>query len=209
MAERDDIDLLRRRVINVVGHELRTPVTTVRGLAESLAAAQDETERRVLTEALVRSATRLEGLVDDLLLASGVTTVVPVGPAVEVDLADALRRAGWTGPIEGEATATARPESVVKILLPIVDNAKRHGEQTCARLRDAGLEIESAGPVLPEGDVALACEPFYRGEAAVMTAPGLGLGLAIAATITRAEGGTIETSAREGGGLIVRVELPR
>ena len=46
VAGSEDLDLLRRRVVNVVGHELRTPVTTVRGLAESLAAAEDEETRR-------------------------------------------------------------------------------------------------------------------------------------------------------------------
>jgi len=128
VATASDLDLLRRRVVNVVGHELRTPVTTVRGLAESLAAATDEGTRRELTTALVRSAARLERLVDDLLLASGVLTASPVGDAVEVDLAAAVREAGWPAAVEGSATIRARVESVARILEPIVDNARRHGE---------------------------------------------------------------------------------
>lgn len=212
MAASDELDLLHRRVVNVVGHELRTPVTTVRGLAESLVDADDEETRRALTDALVRSAVRLERLVDDLLLASGVFTASPVGDAVDVDLVDAVRRAGWPAPVEGTATARARLEAVDRALAPIVENALRHGEPVEVRLASHGdraaVDVESAGPEMAEGDVALLCEPFFRGEAAVMTAPGLGLGLAIARTIARAEGGDVHAHARAGGGLVVRLELP-
>lgn len=212
MAGIDDLDLLRRRVVNVVGHELRTPVTTVRGLAESLLDAPDDDTRRALTDALVRSAVRLERLVDDLLLASGIFTASPVGDAGDVDLADAVRRAGWPAAVEGAATARARADAVDRILEPIVDNALRHGEPLEVRLAVLGeqavVDVESAGPELAEGDVELLCEPFFRGEAAVMTAPGLGLGLAVARTIARVEGGDVHAHARAGGGLVVRLELP-
>jgi two-component system phosphate regulon sensor histidine kinase PhoR len=208
----DDLDLLHRRVVNVVGHELRTPVTTVRGLAESLADEHDEETRRALTEALVRSAVRLERLVDDLLLASSVFTAAPVGDVVDVDLADAVRRAGWPAAVEGRATARARLESVDRIIEPIVDNARRHGEPIEVRLATFGervsVDVESAGPELAPGDVELICEPFFRGEAAVMSAPGLGLGLAVARTVARVEGGDVHAHARVGGGLVVRLELP-
>jgi two-component system phosphate regulon sensor histidine kinase PhoR len=211
VATASDLDLLRRRVVNVVGHELRTPVTTVRGLAESLAVATDEQTRRDLTTALVRSAARLERLVDDLLLASGVLTASPVGDAIDVDLAAAVRDSGWSAPIEGAATIHARVESVERILEPIVDNARRHGEPIEVRISTTAdgaiVDVESSGPELAEGDVLLLCEPFFRGEAAVMTAPGLGLGLAIARTIARAEGGDVQAHARAGGGLVVRIVL--
>ena len=212
MAAAEDLDLLRRRVVNVVGHELRTPVTTVRGLAESLVDVEDDETRRTLTDALVRSAVRLERLVDDLLLASGVFTASPVGDVVAVDLADAVRRAGWPAPVDGTGVATARVEAVDRLLEPIIDNARRHGDPVEVRIATHGdrvvLDVESAGPELAEGDVVLLCEPFFRGEAAVMTAPGLGLGLAVARTIARAEGGDVHAHARAGGGLVVRLELP-
>jgi len=214
-AAPDELDLLRRRVVNVVGHELRTPVTTVRGLAESLAVddLDDETRRR-LTDALVRSATRLEALVDDLLLASGIFTASPTGELTTVDLADAVRRAGWptAAPIEGAAVARARRDAVDRALGPIVDNALRHGSPIEVRLHVHGdravVDVESGGPEIADGEAALLCEPFFRGEAAVMTAPGLGLGLAIARTVARYEGGDVTAHARTGGGLVVRLQLP-
>jgi two-component system phosphate regulon sensor histidine kinase PhoR len=200
VAASEDLDLLRRRVVNVVGHELRTPVTTVRGLAESLADTDDDDPRQALTDALVRSAVRLERLVDDLLLASGVFTASPVGDVTAIDLADAVRLAGWPAPIDGNATARARVDAVVRLLEPIIDNARRHGEPVEVRIAAHGDRVAV--------DVELLCEPFFRGEAAVMTAPGLGLGLAVARTIARAEGGDVHAHARVGGGLVVRLELP-
>jgi two-component system phosphate regulon sensor histidine kinase PhoR len=208
----DDLDLLHRRVVNVVGHELRTPVTTVRGLAESLAAEPDDDTRRALTEALVRSAARLERLVDDLLLAAGVFTASPVGTPEDVDLTAAVLRSGWSAAIDGEATAWARRDAVDRALEPIVDNARRHGDPIAVRLATIDdrvtVDVESGGPELAAGDVELLCEPFFRGEAAVTSAPGLGLGLAIARTVARAEGGDVHAHPRPGGGLIVRLELP-
>jgi signal transduction histidine kinase len=140
-----------------------------------------------------------------------VLTASPVGDAVEVDLAAAVRDAGWPAPVEGTATNRARSESIARILEPIVDNARRHGEPIEVRVshtaEGAIIDVESSGPELAEGDVALLCEPFFRGEAAVMTAPGLGLGLAIARTIARAENGDVHAHARAGGGLVVRIAL--
>jgi signal transduction histidine kinase len=207
------MDLLRRRVLNVIGHELRTPVTTVRGLADSLALAPDDATRSSLTDALVRSAARLERLVDDLLLATGVSTSTPVGPVEHVDLVAAVRRAGWSDAIDGAGAASARVVAVDRMLEPIIDNARRHGHPVEVRIGACTdgrvvVDVESTGPELAEGDVQLLCEPFFRGEQAVMTAPGLGLGLAIARTIARAEGGDVHAHARVGGGLVVRLELP-
>lgn len=208
MADGESLDLLRRRVLNVVGHELRTPVTTLRGLAESLAAATDDDVRVQLTGALVRSAARLEGLVDQLLLAAGVHTASPVGAAVEVELERALRDAGWEALVDGRGCALARPEAIRQVLAPIVDNASRHGAPVMARIGDGVVEVESAGDELPAGEVDLACEAFFRGERAVMTTPGLGLGLSVARTVARIEGGDVTVRPRDGGGIVVRVDLP-
>ena len=208
MDDAESLDLLRRRVVNVVGHELRTPVTIVRGLAESLAVATDEGVRQELIDALVRSAARLEGLVDELLLAAGVHTAAPVGDPKDVEVEPVLRDVGWTALVDGGGTVRARPDAVRLILAPIVDNASRHGAPVIARVHGGTVEIESAGPDLPEGDAELATEPFYRGEQAVMSRPGLGLGLAIARTVARSEGGDVVATRRPEGGMIVRVTLP-
>jgi two-component system OmpR family sensor kinase len=213
-ATAEQIDLLRRRLLNVVGHELRTPITTLTGLAMQLARTDDPATRDDLIDALVRSAQRTDHLVRDLLLAAEVTTLVPVGEVEPVDVAE-LARELWPEPseISGSATALVRPGSIRGALAALLDNADVHGEPPVTIVIGEAdgavvVEISSGGPALPADDIALAGEAFYRGERAVTTAPGLGLGLAVARTLARAEGGDVVVRGGTGGGMVARLELP-
>ena len=210
----EQVDLLRRRVLNVVGHELRTPVTTVAGLAEELASCDDEGRRRELTDALVRATERLDRLVHDLLLAADVSTLVPVGERESVAvraLVDELAPAGTE--VRGSGSAAARPAAVRLALEALFDNAAVHGEPPVGVTIDESdgrvvVEVSSGGPETQAADVALACEAFYRGERAVTTAAGLGLGLSVARTLARADGGEVTVRAGTPGGMVARLELP-
>jgi two-component system sensor histidine kinase KdpD len=215
-VDREDLDLLRRRVLNVIGHELRTPVTTLAGLADQLAITTDEATRAELVSAISRNAHRLDRLVEDLLLAAAVETVIPVGPREPVDLV-AAARAAWEGAVlptfVGQAVAKVRPAAAHQAIAVLLDNASVHGAPpvtVTARVEgiDAIVEVESAGPSLPAADIELAAEAFYRGERAVTTAAGLGLGLAIARTLARSEGGDVTVRAGATGGVVARLELP-
>ena len=210
----EQVDLLRRRVLNVVGHELRTPVTTVAGLAEELASCDDEGRRRELTDALVRATERLDRLVHDLLLAADVSTLVPVGERESVAvraLVDELAPAGTE--VRGSGSAAARPAAVRLALEALFDNAAVHGEPPVGVTIDESdgrvvVEVSSGGPETQAADVALACEAFYLGERAVTTAAGLGLGLSVARTLARADGGEVTVRAGTPGGMVARLELP-
>lgn len=213
------VDLLRRRIVNVVGHELRTPTTTVRGLAEAAHASTDEEERAVLLEVLVRSSRRLELLVEELLLASSVDTVRPVGRAAPLDL-PALARVVWTsaaGPVPlevtGQAVAYAHEASVRRALDKVLVNAATLGTAPYAldaRQVDGFAEVamSSGGPTLRPDELELAPEAFFRGEAAVTRAPGLGLGLAVARALLRGQGGDVHVAGRVGGGVTTTIRLP-
>ena len=212
----DDVDLLRRRVLNVVGHELRTPVSTVAGLSQELERRYPDDD---LVEAVARNARRLDHLVDDLLLAAAVGTVVPVGDPVAVDLVGAVRAAWRTRgdeaslSVEGAATARAREVVVAKVLDMVIDNALVHGAPpfaVTASIADgrAVLEVANGGPVVTDDELELAIEAFYRTERGVTNAPGLGLGLAIANTLVTADGGTLSLRPGEPAGVVARIELP-
>lgn len=215
MSAESEVDLLRRRVLNVVGHELRTPVSTLAGLAAELRSCDDEARRAELVDAIGRLTDRLDHLVDDLLLAASISTVVPVGSPEPVDLV-ALARDRWPGgPVDltGEALASARPQSVRRVLDEVLGNAAVYGEAPIVItgwVHDATavLEVASGGPEVGPDDLALATEAFYRGERAVTTQPGLGLGLSLALTLARADGGELSVRPGVGGGMVVRLELP-
>jgi two-component system phosphate regulon sensor histidine kinase PhoR len=217
VEEPSDLEWLKERALNVIGHELRTPTSTVRGLAEVLIANDDRDDRDELLAALVRNARRLELLLDDLLAAAGVTTALPVGPAEPVDLPEAIRGAlNGTGPavdISGAGVVFARPRSVGRIVSAVLDNARAYGDApvTVAVRHDEDrvrAVVDSPGPELSPEDIRYALEPFWRGERAVTTRPGLGLGLAVASRLAAHEGGRLWVEGRSGGGLLTTLELP-
>jgi signal transduction histidine kinase len=214
------LDTTRDRFVHVVGHELRTPVTTLRGLAEELVGS-DGAPTEELAEAILRNARRVESLLDDLLLATDITTALPLGDPEPVDLVPAAQ-ATWdalevdadlelTG--EPELRALLRPGAADTMLARLLDNARRYGQppfRLDADLRDgrAILTMSSEGAELRPDDVRLAFELFYRAEAAVTSAPGFGLGLPVARALARQHGGDLTIESRAGGGLEVRIDLP-
>ena len=226
----EQLDALRKRVMAVVGHELRTPVTTLRGLADSLHSAAEHEIRDEIAPALARLAARVESLLDDLLVAADLSTVLPVGRprpavvahAVEVAWAE-TGHGGEPGPDGGaeltltgdlDARAIVPPGSLPRMLAPVLDNAAKYGKGAIAvRIHrspgEVAIEVESEGAPVPAIDLALAFEPFYRGEQAVTTAPGLGVGLAVCRTLVEQAGGTVELRAVDAsGGTIATVRLP-
>lgn len=214
------LDAARGRFVAVVGHELRTPVTTLRGLAEELEGADEEALREI-TPAIVRSARRVETLLDDLLLATDITTVLPVGEPEPIDLV-ATAQATWDAldvgddlelSGESEVMALLRPGAGDTMLERVLDNARRYGKapyRLHAATEDgrAKITMSSEGAELRPDDVHLAFELFYRGEAAVTSAPGFGLGLPVARALARQHDGELTIEPHEGGGLEVCIDLP-
>lgn len=210
----------RGRFVAVVGHELRTPVTTLRGLVEELPAADLDMVRE-LTPAIVRSARRVESLLDDLLLATDITTVLPVGEPEVIDLV-ATAQATWDAlevdadlELSGDTEAEARMRAGAgdTLLERVLDNARRYGKPPYRLHADASdgrvrVTVSSEGAELQPDDVHLAFELFYRGEAAVTSAPGFGLGLPVARALARQHDGELTIEPRSGGGLDVCIDLP-
>jgi signal transduction histidine kinase len=210
----------RGRFVAVVGHELRTPVTTLRGLVEELPNANLDTVREI-APAIVRSARRVEALLDDLLLATDITTVLPVGEPEIIDLV-ATAQATWdaldvgdelelTGATEAEVWMRAGAGDT--LLERVLDNARRYGEPPYRLHAEASdgracLTVSSEGAALQPDDVHLAFELFYRGEAAVTSAPGFGIGLPVARALARQHEGELTIEPRPGGGLDVCIDLP-
>lgn len=219
VATAAQLDALRRRVLNVVGHELRTPVTTMRGLAEALSADPPDDARHELVDALVRCARRTEHLLDDLLLATGVETALPVGDRVAVPVAAAVTALAADHGlavviVEGAETVEAllRPDTLRRITAPVMDNAAKYGGGPGeVRVEADGaavvVTVWSPADVAPE-DLALAFEPFWRGEVAVMTTAGLGVGLPLARALVQDVGGRLTLAPGPSGGVVATIVLP-
>jgi two-component system, OmpR family, phosphate regulon sensor histidine kinase PhoR len=221
----DDLRAIRTRVLNVVGHELRTPVTTLRGLADALSRVDPATAAEHVVPAIQRNAERLERLVDDLLIANGIATALPVGRPEAVDVA-ALVRSTWDA-IGGAARALAvvaepsvaplralvQPAALGGALERVLENARLLGDEppTVRITRTGGavvIEVDSPGPPLDEEEVRHAAELLFRGHAAVMRTPGLGLGLPVARALVEHADGALAVAGRPGGGLVTTLSVP-
>jgi two-component system OmpR family sensor kinase len=216
-----------RQFIADASHELRTPVTTIRGYAElyrtgALAAGTelDEAMRRTEQESI-----RMGSLVDDLLQLARLDQGRPLERA-PVDLAALARDAA----LDAQAVAPDRsitvdaPEPVVvqgdearlrQVVGNLVGNALVHAPGAAIELRTghtataAVLEVRDDGPGMAEQDAARAFERFYRADASRQRhSGGSGLGLAIVEATVRAHGGTVSIDTAPGHGTVVRAELP-
>ncbi|MEV0645007.1 HAMP domain-containing sensor histidine kinase [Phytomonospora sp. NPDC050363] len=217
----------QRRFVANASHELRTPLAINRTLLE-VAAARPDPDGRVgdLTANLLAVNVRHERLIDGLLTLAGSDR--SVARPVPVDLADVV--AHVAGQLGAEATAAGVEVEVAggpavalgdatlleRLAQNLVANAIRHNHpggtvtvETAARAGRAVLTVANTGPQVPAYEIPALFEPFRRGEGhdRVESARGVGLGLSIVDAVVRAHEGTIEITAREAGGLVVRVEM--
>lgn len=220
----------RRDLIGDVAHELRTPITSVRGYVEGLAAGVFEPGPdawRVLDE----QTARLEHLVDDLALLwraeshdLRLDTVALDGPALLASVRERHRVGAVAGAIEvtlgAVAPAQVRADAirVGQVLDNLVGNALRYtppGGRVELGLAVDGpevlLSVRDDGPGLTADQAALVFERFYRADPSrSRDAGGSGLGLAITRSLVEAMGGTIGVdSPGPGRGTAFLVRLPR
>jgi signal transduction histidine kinase len=128
------------------------------------------------------------------------------------DFSDAGFDVTYIGPLH--CAAACRPQALERALNNLIDNAVKFGE-TATLVLDAAsgtlvIDVEDDGPGIAAAEKEDVLKLFYRSDAARGSDQGgVGLGLAIANTIVRGHGGTIQLLDREPHGLCVRVRIPR
>jgi two-component system OmpR family sensor kinase len=229
LDQRQRVEDRLRQFVGDASHELRTPVTTIRGYAE-LYRAGALSDPHELAEAMRRTeqeAIRMGSLVDDLLHLARLDQGRPLARE-RVDLAavigDAARDASAVEPgrpvhwdASGDVVITGDEQRLRQVVANLVANALVHtepGTPIHLRAADEGstavVEVADEGPGMPEDVATKAFERFYRADPSrVRSAGGSGLGLAIVAATVHAHGGTTKLLTAPGEGTTVRVELPR
>jgi signal transduction histidine kinase len=221
----------RRRMIADSAHELRTPVSLIQGTVEAMLDGVYPPDRSTL-EGLHEETLRLSRLVEDLnelsLLESGTLALaIEDADLVEIARSEAGRfaaRAAEHGVSIAVESAAGLPRAAVdrlrigQVIANLLGNALRHtprGGAIAVRLEapDGGrlrLAVEDSGPGIPEGERARVFERYYRVDGARAAAEGgRGLGLAIAAGIVKAHGGTMYAGRSAVlGGAMVAMEMP-
>jgi signal transduction histidine kinase len=231
IAERDAAESARRTLVAAVSHDLRTPLTSLRLLADAIEDdLVDSATRRGYLEQMSLHIRSLSALIEDLFelsrLEAGdiewslrrVRIDELVEETVEAMRAQAdARRVAVRAEVPPElATARANPERLQRVLFNLIQNAIRHtpadGSVTvraAANGRRVEVEVADTGAGLSADEREHAFDPFFRGgDGVARSGDSTGLGLTICRAIVEAHGGEIwiADSAR---GARVRFSLPR
>ena len=219
----------REAFVDVISHELRTPITTIMGLAQILARpgrSDDEASRMALLEDVRSEAERLHRLVEDLLVLSRVergrleVEAEPIEPRrllerivtqearelptidVETDLEPDLPI------VAGESTYV---EQIVRNLLNNAAKYTPYGSRVVVSARKAGgfieVRVTDDGPGIPPASIERIFELFYRDPGSSRLVAGSGIGLFVCSSLVEAMGGRIWAARRPAGGTEVGFTL--
>ncbi|UJP10823.1 HAMP domain-containing histidine kinase [Microbacterium sp. KUDC0406] len=212
----------QRRFLDDAGHELRTPITVVRGHLDVM--GDDPGEREETLRLVDDELRRMSRLVDDLiLLARSERPGFLVMARVELTdlVVDTLAKASaiadrrWAIDAVPEGVILADGQRLAQALLQLAQNAVSHttAGQTIAvggDVRDGRVRlwVRDAGTGIDPEEQSLIFERFARGPGAPRTR-GSGLGLAIVARIAQAHGGRVSVDSAPGAGSTFTLDLPQ
>ncbi|AXK32181.1 PAS domain-containing protein [Streptomyces armeniacus] len=224
-SERSDAEL-----IATVAHELRSPLTSVKGFTATLLAKWErftDDQKRLMLETVDADANRVTRLITELLDISRIDSGRLEVRRQPVDMAAAVRRHVQAHTAAGEPPDRfvtriveplpelwADPDKIDQVLGNLLENAVRHGDGTVTievapaphRHHDEGtaVTVSDEGPGIPEESMSRVFTRFWRGS----KRGGTGLGLYIVKGIVEAHGGDITVSRAPGGGAQFRFTLP-
>jgi len=220
---------LRNSLLSAISHDLRTPLASLVGLAETLQLTRPAPtpQQAEIADAMRHSALRMNALVNNLLdmarLESGAVQLNRQWQPLEEVVGSAL--AACAPALAGRPVQVALADDlpllhldavlVERVFVNLLENAAKYtpaGSAVAIGARVDGdqvrVTIDDHGPGLPAGREETIFEKFERGRKE-STTPGVGLGLAICRAIMQAHGGSIRGETRAGGGARFTLLLPR
>jgi signal transduction histidine kinase len=200
-------------MLGALGHDLRTPLASLRIRVESMEPASER-------QKAIRTIEEAANLLDDILeLARRGRSAEPeqtIDLAVLVeDIAEDYAEAGAAVEIAQRMRTPARCRPVLfrRLLRNLIDNSLTYAGAATLSVRADGenaiVSVEDRGPGISPDALISAKQPFMRGEdSRSRSTGGAGLGLAIADAIARTHGGTLLLENRDGGGLSASAVIP-
>lgn len=222
------LEQVRRDFVANASHELKTPLTSIRGFAETLVENDPPPElRKTFLESIAKNTLRLQRLVDDLLDLSRIESggwQVPSEDVVVADVVadawDVVEASSRDAPemrLDGDAVVVGNAEGLFLIFRNLLENAVRHSETSqsiAVTIREeadgfAKISVADEGEGIPPQALPRIFERFYRADASrARDAGGTGLGLAIVKHLVQSMGGTIEAFSRPGVGTRITFTIP-
>jgi signal transduction histidine kinase len=211
----------QKAFISDAGHELRTPITIIRGHLDVM--GDDPRERRETLELVGDELDRMGRLVNDLLLLAKASRPDFLEPET-LDLDDltrelfakasALARRDWRLAAVGSGRIVADRQRLTQALMNLSQNAVAHTHEGDAVELGSELDggsvrmwVRDTGPGVPEHEQSRIFERFVRLNGGPH-AEGAGLGLAITRAVAEAHGGRVELDSRPGAGARFTVIIP-
>ncbi|WP_431926534.1 sensor histidine kinase [Nonomuraea jabiensis] len=214
--------VVQRHFMDDAGHELRTPITVIRGhlelmgddprdREETLALVTDELDRmnRIVEDLLTLARAEQPGFLDihDVEVADLTVSVVAK--------ARALGTRRWRVDEVAEARVPADRQRLTQALMQLVANAVRHTTDddliaVGSAVRDGSVElwVRDSGPGVAPAERERIFGRFVRGAGRTVTYEGAGLGLAIVRSIAQAHGGNVKVTEAQGGGARFVMSIP-
>ncbi|MEI6621801.1 MAG: ATP-binding protein [Actinomycetes bacterium] len=222
-----EVDRARSALLAAVGHDLRTPLTRIKAAVSGLRQSDVELsadERAALLETIEDGSDDLAHLISNLLdmsrLEAGALSVVLQPVAADEVVAAALVAGGFQEVVndvpDDLALVMADAGLLEQVVANISDNACRYSQPGTPPRITAYLSvpdrvvicISDSGPGVDDGDLESIFTAFHQlGDR--VPHDGVGLGLAIARGFTQAMGGELSAHRNPGGGLTMRISLPR
>ena len=222
---RERTDRSRADLVSTVAHELRSPLTSVKGFTATLLAKWDrfnDEQKQLMLQTVNADADRVTRLLTELLDVSRIDAGRLEMRKQVVDLAVAVQKAvdgriaggdpedRFVVNVTGELPEIwADPDKVDQVIGNLVENALRHGEGTVTVTLSpwqdgAEVVVEDQGVGIPPDTAARVFTRFWRGN----RGRGTGLGLYIVKGLVEAHGGSVEVGSADGGGARFRFVLP-
>ena len=221
----------RRRFVADASHELKTPLAGIRLLSDSILQTEnmDASTVREFVGDIEQESERLSRITEDLLRLTKLDSGA-VEPAEPVALSPIIERAvrmlrlvaeergvELRCETERDGVVLAREDDLHQVVYNLTENGIKYNRPGgYVRVRLSGDEnncvitVEDNGIGIPDEDLPRIFDRFYRVDKMRSRAyGGTGLGLAIVSDTVRRRGGTVEAAAREGGGSVFTVSLPR
>lgn len=208
----------QRQLLSDVGHELKTPITIVRGNLEVMD-ADDPADVRETRDLAIDELERMAMLVQDLAASAALHGPSPVTLA-EVDAGELVQQivrkaqgidgAKVTTGAVADVVVRIDPGRITQAMLQLAQNGVTHGGGAIdigSRVHDDMLElwVRDHGPGVPDADKTTVFDRFHRGDE---EHAGSGLGLNIVQVIARAHGGSARVDDAAGGGALFVIALP-
>lgn len=224
------LENIRRDFVANVSHELKTPVTAIKGYAETLldGAIDDRENASKFVEIIKKQADRLSELIDDLLtlsrIESGDIVIEKKNIAIEELVQSVfeifMERAQKKGikldrEINKNAIINADRNKIMQILINLIDNAIKFTEEGSVKISfnmengDFVLSVKDTGIGIPKEHLPRIGERFYRVDRArSRQLGGTGLGLAIVKHLVIAHGWDLKIDSEIGKGTEIKIIIP-